>query len=73
MTKVPDLKMTTDTTPPLDVEALIKQLSWDEKIELLAGQGSFRTTGLPHRGIPDLVSRPQTGLMEFVAVDHLLG
>ncbi|OBR06524.1 Beta-glucosidase [Colletotrichum higginsianum IMI 349063] len=56
MTKVPDLKMTTDTTPPLDVEALIKQLSWDEKIELLAGQGSFRTTGLPHRGIPDLVT-----------------
>ncbi|TQN68578.1 putative beta-glucosidase I [Colletotrichum shisoi] len=49
--------MTTDnTTTPLDVEALIKQLSWDEKIELLAGQGSFRTTGLPHRGIPDLVT-----------------
>ncbi|OLN91953.1 putative beta-glucosidase I 1 [Colletotrichum chlorophyti] len=29
---------------PLDVEALIGQLTLDEKIELLAGQGSFRTT-----------------------------
>ncbi|KAK1658414.1 family 3 glycosyl hydrolase [Colletotrichum godetiae] len=41
---------------PLDVEALIEQLTWDEKIELLAGQGSFRTTGLPHRQIPDLIT-----------------
>ncbi|KAF4776403.1 glycosyl hydrolase family 3 [Colletotrichum scovillei] len=41
---------------PLDVEALIKQLTWDEKIELLAGQGSFRTTGLSHRQIPDLIT-----------------
>ncbi|KZL86535.1 glycosyl hydrolase family 3 [Colletotrichum incanum] len=47
--------MTTKNTR-LDVEALIEQLSWDEKIELLAGQGSFRTTGLPHRGIPELIT-----------------
>ncbi|KDN70514.1 putative glycosyl hydrolase family 3 N terminal domain-containing protein [Colletotrichum sublineola] len=47
--------MTTNTTL-LDVETLLKQLSWDEKIELLAGQGSFQTTGLPHHGIPELIT-----------------
>ncbi|TEA12712.1 putative beta-glucosidase I [Colletotrichum sidae] len=41
---------------PLDVEGLVSQLTLEEKVDLLAGQGSFRTTGLPHRGIPDLVN-----------------
>ncbi|KAI5458717.1 glycoside hydrolase superfamily [Mariannaea sp. PMI_226] len=40
----------------LDVEGLISQLRLEEKIELLAGQGSFRTTGLPNKGIPDLIT-----------------
>ncbi|KAH6888522.1 glycoside hydrolase superfamily [Thelonectria olida] len=40
----------------LDVETLISQLGLDEKVDLLAGQGSFRTTGLPSRGIPALVT-----------------
>lgn len=41
----------------LDVNALLEQLTLDEKVELLAGQGSFRTTGLPRRGIPALIVR----------------
>lgn len=42
---------------PLDVEALLNQLTLDEKVELLAGQGSFRMTGLPDHGIPALIVR----------------
>lgn len=38
-----------------DVDALIGKLSLDEKVRLLAGQGSFKTTGLPERGIPQIV------------------
>ena len=38
-----------------DVEALIGELSLDEKVRLLAGQGSFKSTGLPERGIPQIV------------------
>ncbi|KAI8721861.1 Beta-glucosidase [Fusarium sp. LHS14.1] len=41
----------------LNVEALLKELTLDEKVELLAGQGASRTTGLPHRGIPSLLVR----------------
>lgn len=40
-----------------DIDALIASLSVDEKVELLAGQGTFKTTGLPDRGIPRLVVR----------------
>ncbi|KAF4984313.1 hypothetical protein FZEAL_464 [Fusarium zealandicum] len=40
----------------LDVQGLLDQLTLDEKIELLAGQGSFRMTGLPHRDIPALIT-----------------
>ncbi|KAF5004931.1 hypothetical protein FDECE_8584 [Fusarium decemcellulare] len=47
---------TMSSEPFLDVQALINQLTLDEKVELLAGQGSFRTTGLPHRGIPQLIT-----------------
>ncbi|KAF4840780.1 putative beta-glucosidase I [Colletotrichum siamense] len=47
--------MATDNVP-LDVEGLISQLTLEEEIDLLAGQGSFRTTGLPHRGIPALIT-----------------
>ncbi|KAM5354874.1 hypothetical protein ACJ41O_001520 [Fusarium nematophilum] len=42
-------------TAYLDVKALLNQLTLDEKVDLLAGQGSFRMTGLPHRGIPPLI------------------
>ncbi|RSL42199.1 hypothetical protein CEP53_012324 [Fusarium sp. AF-6] len=35
----------------LDADALLKELTLDEKVELLAGQGASRTTGLPHKGI----------------------
>jgi hypothetical protein len=38
-----------------DIDVLIATLSVDEKVELLAGQGTFKTTGLPERGIPRLV------------------
>ncbi|KAL6364575.1 hypothetical protein LRP88_01978 [Fusarium phalaenopsidis] len=41
---------------PLDVETLLNQLTLDEKVELLAGQGSFRMTGLPSHGIPALIT-----------------
>ncbi|KAM0425917.1 hypothetical protein ACHAPT_008855 [Fusarium lateritium] len=44
------------TWAQLDVETLISQLTLDEKVELLAGQGSFRMTGLPSRGIPALIT-----------------
>lgn len=40
---------------PLDVDGLLRQLSLEEKVQLLAGQGSFKTTGLPERGIPQIV------------------
>ncbi|KAL2674008.1 hypothetical protein Neosp_012454 [[Neocosmospora] mangrovei] len=43
------------SSAPLDVETLISQLALDEKVELLAGQGSFRMTGLPSHGIPALI------------------
>ncbi|KAH6686474.1 family 3 glycosyl hydrolase [Plectosphaerella plurivora] len=39
-----------------DIDTLIATLSVDEKVELLAGQGTFKTTGLPERGIPRLVT-----------------
>lgn len=45
------------TNATLDVDALLKELTLDEKVELLAGQGASRTTGLPHRGIPSLLVR----------------
>lgn len=41
----------------VDVDALINQLTLDEKVDVLAGQGSFQTTGLPGRGIPALIVR----------------
>lgn len=41
----------------LDVETLIDQLTLGEKVDLLAGQGSFRMTGLPGHGIPALIVR----------------
>ncbi|RTE83091.1 hypothetical protein BHE90_002344 [Fusarium euwallaceae] len=40
----------------LDVDALLKELTLDEKVELLAGQGASKTTGLPHKGIPSLLT-----------------
>ena len=40
-----------------DVDALIASLSLEEKVELLAGQGTFRTTGMPDKGIPQLIVR----------------
>ncbi|KAF4416362.1 beta-glucosidase [Fusarium acutatum] len=39
----------------VDVEALLSNLTLDEKVELLAGQGSFRMTGLEKHGIPALI------------------
>jgi hypothetical protein len=33
----------------------LSKLTLDEKIELLAGQGSFRMTGLERHGIPALI------------------
>ncbi|QGI70868.1 hypothetical protein CEK27_003197 [Fusarium fujikuroi] len=38
-----------------NVEALLSNLTLDEKVELLAGQGSFRMTGLEKHGIPALI------------------
>ncbi|KAG7405945.1 hypothetical protein ACKAV7_014837 [Fusarium commune] len=40
----------------VDVEALLSNLTLDEKVELLAGQGSFRMTGLEKHGIPALIT-----------------
>ena len=37
-----------------DIDTLISQLNLEEKIALLAGQGSFVTTGLKRWGIPSL-------------------
>lgn len=51
------LKNIMSSSTPLDVEILISQLTLDEKVELLAGQGSFRMTGLPSHGIPALIVR----------------
>lgn len=39
----------------INVKALLSQLTLDEKVELLAGQGSFRMTGLDRHGIPGLI------------------
>lgn len=39
----------------VDVEALLSNLTLDEKVELLAGQGSFRMTGLEKHRIPALI------------------
>lgn len=38
----------------LDVEALLAKLTLEEKISLLCGQGSFKTTSLPAHGIPSI-------------------
>lgn len=38
----------------VDVEALLSQLTLEEKISLLSGQGSFKTTSIPARGIPSI-------------------
>ncbi|GKU04859.1 beta-glucosidase k [Fusarium langsethiae] len=40
----------------VDVKALLSQLTLGEKVELLAGQGSFRMTGLDRHGIPGLIT-----------------
>ncbi|CAG1968513.1 unnamed protein product [Fusarium graminearum] len=40
----------------VDVKALLSQLTLSEKVELLAGQGSFRMTGLERHGIPGLIT-----------------
>lgn len=39
----------------VDVKALLSQLTLGEKVDLLAGQGSFRMTGLDKHGIPALI------------------
>lgn len=41
----------------VDVEVLVGQLSLEEKISLLTGQGSFKTTSLPAWGIPSITVR----------------
>ncbi|KAH7184809.1 glycoside hydrolase superfamily [Fusarium flagelliforme] len=40
----------------VDVKALLSQLTLGEKVDLLAGQGSFRMTGLDKHGIPALIT-----------------
>lgn len=40
----------------VDVEALLGQLTLEEKISLLTGQGSFKTTDLPEKGIPSITA-----------------
>ncbi|KAJ4244743.1 hypothetical protein NW762_014319 [Fusarium torreyae] len=45
-----------DANHYLDVKALLSQLTLDEKVELLAGQGSFRMTGLERHDIPGLIT-----------------
>jgi hypothetical protein len=45
----------------VDVKALLSQLTLGEKVELLAGQGSFRMTGLEHHGIPGLIVSQRLG------------
>lgn len=45
-----------------DVDTLLNQLTLEEMIELLSGQGSFKTTSLPSHGIPSItVSFALTG------------
>ncbi|KAH7233008.1 glycoside hydrolase superfamily [Fusarium tricinctum] len=39
-----------------DVDTLLSKLTLEEKIELLSGQGSFKTTGLPAHGIPSITT-----------------
>ncbi|KIL88321.1 hypothetical protein FAVG1_08400 [Fusarium avenaceum] len=39
-----------------DVDTLLSQLTLEEKIELLSGQGSFKTTSLPAYGIPSITT-----------------
>jgi beta-glucosidase len=46
----------------VDVKALLSQLTLDEKVELLAGQGSFRMTGLDHHEIPGLIVSLRDGV-----------
>ncbi|KAH7129750.1 glycoside hydrolase superfamily [Dactylonectria estremocensis] len=38
----------------IDVDTLLAQLTLEEKIALLCGQGSFKTTSLPAHGIPSI-------------------
>lgn len=38
----------------LDVESLLARLTLEEKISILTGQGSFKTTALPDHGIPSI-------------------
>ena len=39
----------------VDVKALLSELTLGEKVDLLAGQGSFRMTGLDKHGVPALI------------------
>jgi beta-glucosidase len=45
----------TDAVPGID--ELLATLSLEEKISLLCGQGSFKTTGLSKYGIPSFTVR----------------
>jgi len=40
------------SSPIKDVDEVIEQLDLKDKIALLSGQGSFKTTGLERLGIP---------------------
>lgn len=52
--------------PIVDVETLLEKLTLEEKIELLTGQGSFKTTGLAAHGIPSItVSYTKLALLDL--------
>lgn len=38
----------------VDVGYLLSQLTLEEKVSLLTGQGSFKTTEIPDKGIPSI-------------------
>lgn len=55
----------------IDVDTLLSQLTLEEKIELLSGQGSFKTTSLPAYGIPSItVSSASTRYSYGMAVRY---
>jgi beta-glucosidase len=36
------------------IEALVSQLTLEEKLSLMAGASTWRTTAIPHLGIPNM-------------------
>ncbi|KAH6952443.1 glycoside hydrolase superfamily [Ilyonectria sp. MPI-CAGE-AT-0026] len=60
----------------IDVDRLLAQLTLEEKIGLLCGQGSFKTTSLPAHGIPSITTSDGPhglrGARQFARVPSIL-